>query len=406
MPIKKYLYLYIALLLTVASLLAAFNAIVDPYMLFHTERISNFNDKKPALINRAQLYKPYSVVKVAPQTIIVGNSRPEMGLDPRSTCWLPEHGTVYSLTFPGLSAYGQTRALFHGMASGNVKHALLGLDFADALYRRGQFVKEVTWPAKSTEFFDRLLVDEQDKENPRQWLAKVKDTFMALFSLDTLFDSLYTVAFQSPNSPDRTPLGFNPAMDYVDIVRHEGEWVLFSQKLDELESRFSKVGLSIFDTVGHWSIELEGLRRAIELAVQRDIHLTLFINPYHYTYLESIRDAGYWDEFEQFKRSLKDLVDDYAGGKVELWDFSLYSSYTVSPVPLKGSANVFNWFWEPAHYKAALGDIMLAELFGKQCVPEKNETPLGVRLNEVDIGIHLRNQNEKRVALLKDVVNQ
>jgi len=403
MLLKKYLYLYFALAVLLGFLLAAFNVIIDPYLIFRSERIPGFNDKKPASVNRTQLYKPYDVMRVLPQTIVVGNSRPEMGLDPNSTCWLSKHGTVYSLTFPGLSAYEQIRALFHGVAIGHVNHVLLGLDFADMLYQRKQRTDPVKWPKKRSEFFDRLLVDENFRKNDNHWRARVVDSFIAMVSLDALFDSFYTLAFQSPNSPDRTHLGFNPARDYIDIVRHEGEWVLFSQKLSELESKFFKKGMGIFDTDGRWSVELEGLKRVIELAARQNFQLTLFINPYHYTYLEAIRDAGYWDEFEDFKRSLNQLVNQFESKKnVELWDFALYSPYTVSPVPKKGDVGLLNWFWEPAHYKAELGNVMLLEIFGKDCISEKLPMPLGIRLNDVDIEDHLANQRRQRVFLVKN----
>ncbi len=404
MSTKKYFYLYLILLGTAASLLAVFNAIVDPYLIFRSDRVPGFNEKKPASVNRSQLFKPYDVLRVKPRTIVVGNSRPEMGLDPLSACWLDEHGTVYSLTFPGLSAYGQVRALFHGVASEKVKHVVLGLDFADVLYKTEAPVDEVIWPVRHSEFFDRLLVDEQFQHNPGRWTNKAKDVFMALFSLDALYDSLNTIVFQSPNSPDRTSLGFNPARDYIEIVRHEGEWVLFSQKLGELKSRFSKATMGIFNTFDRWSVELEGLKKTIEYTAQYDIQLTLFINPYHYIYLESIRDSGYWNEFEDFKRSLKQLVDQYGGGQVELWDFSLYSPYTVSAVPKKGDKRTSTWFWEPAHYKAELGDVMLEEMFGKQCISERQASSLGVHLNDIDIEVHFHNQRSQRTVLINNLV--
>lgn len=403
MSLKRYLYIYFASVLLVASFLAAFNVIIDPYLMFYSERIPNFNDKKPTSVNRTQLFKPYNVTKVAPQTIVVGNSRPEMGVDPLSTCWQSKHGKVYSLTFPGLSAYEQIRALFHGVASGQVDYVLLGLDFADVLYKRNRLLESEVWPSKSSEFLERLLVDEYFKKNKAFIKAKLVDTFMVMFSLDALFDSIYTLASQSENAPNRTQLGFNPARDYIDIVHHEGEWVLFAQKLVELESRFSKTGMGIFDTAEHWSIELEGLKRTIGLAKQQGFQLKIFINPYHYKYLESIRNAGYWDEFEDFKRSLVKLITEFGDEQVELWDFSLYSQYTVSQVPKKGDVGLMQWFWEPAHYKAELGNVMLAEMFEKDCIPEKHLMPLGVRLNDVDIEDHLANQIKLRDHLIKRI---
>ncbi|MGR9051148.1 MAG: hypothetical protein ACU84J_00725 [Gammaproteobacteria bacterium] len=399
MSYKKYLYIYAAFVLLMTVLLSAFNYIVDPYLLFGTERIAGFNDKKPASINRTQLFKPYEVLRVRPKTIIVGNSRPEMGINPESSCWQDPQKTVYSLTFPGTSTYGQIRALTHGLETGTVKHVVLGLDFIDFLYTRSKDANDALWPARHSDFLDRLLVNENQQRNTDYTLFKIKDYFKVLFSLDALTDGLYTVIKQTPASPDRTPLGFNPAADYNEITRYEGEWVLFSQKLSELKKRFAQPGMSVFDTPQGWSVELEGLKRVIEYTQKHDIQLTLFINPYHYSYLEVIRDSGYWHQFEDFKRGLKNVVDRYGKNNIRLWDFSLYSAYTVSPIPRKGGKVGSKWFWEPSHYKSTLGDIMLAEMFGTNCLSE-NQNPLGRRLNRIDIDAYLRSQQSQRIALI------
>jgi len=406
MTTKKYLHFYLLFILLFAFSLAIFNAVVDPYLMFHTDRIAGFNDKKPRAVNRTQLYKPYEILRVSPQTLIVGNSRPEMGLNPQSECWLDSHGNIYSLTFPGLGAYGQIRAAFHGLATGNVRHIVLGLDFIDFLYKRKKNIAKVTWPDRQSDFFDRLLVDAQFQRNPDYWTAKATDTFMSMFTLDALFDSFYTIISQSSSSPDRTSSGFNPAHDYTAIIQHEGAWVLFKQKMGELESHFSRPGMRIFDTKTGWSLELEGLKRLIEYCLQNNIQVTLFTNPYHYSYLEIIRQAGYWKEFENYKRSLKTFVEQYEKDRIQLWDFSLYSHYTVSLTPTKKGEREPDWFWEPAHYKSTLGDIMLSEIFGKDCIYGNHTIPFGVRLNNTDIETHLYKQNQQRILLIKKLSPQ
>lgn len=377
------------------------NYIVDPYMLFQSKRIVGFNDKKPTVANRSTLYKPYNIETIHPQTIIVGNSRPEMGINPESACWPTENGTVYSLTFPGLSFYGQIRALFHAVAAGQIEHIVLGVDFTDFLHKKRK-ANSAVWPKGNSAFYQRLLVNEQFQNNQSYWLSKTKDFSTALFSLDAINDGLTTLISQSPNSISRTLLGFNPAKDYQEIIRYEGAWVLFAQKKKELENRFNITGLSIYDKE-QWSTELEAIKRAIQLAIDKKIRLTIFINPYHYTYLETINNAGYWPEFERFKSSLIDTVKEYGNGKVDLWDFAIYSNYTVSSVPKKETKKQsFHWFWEPAHYKAELGELMLADIFGNQCVVDKIE-PVGVNLNEVNIETHLLNQHKQRTVLLQNI---
>ncbi len=398
MSIKKYTVLFIFFSIFITFILLSINYIVDPYMVFQSKRISSFNDKKPAAANRSALYKPYNITNVQPKTIIVGNSRPEMGIDPNSTCWPSDTGTVYNLTFPGQSTYNQTLALFHAVSKGQIKRILLAVDFSDFLHKKRKHEKAF-WPNYSSDFTNRLLVDAGFQENKKYWSNKIKDFSAVLFSLNVLNDSIYTLMSQSENSTTRTDLGFNPAKDYLDIVRYEGAWVLFEQKQDELRKRFLKKELTIHDS-NQWSEELEAIKRAVQLSIDKNIQLIIFINPYHYTYLETIRNAGYWNEFETFKKSLTRLLDQYGNNQVMLWDFSLYSSYTVSSIPKKNiTTRNFHWFWEPAHYKSELGELMLAEMFGGEC--RRHTLPVGIELNDKNIGAHLIQQMNQRSILLQ-----
>lgn len=403
MSVKKYTCLFVFFLVLTSSLIAAINYSIDPYMLYQSTRISGLNDKKPAAANRSTLYKPYNVNKIRPQTIIVGNSRPEMGLDPKSTCWPAETGVIYNLTFPGQSMYNQVRAMFHAVADGEVKNIVLAVDFADFLYDRSKQKKNF-WPKRHSEFLNRLLVDGEFQENKEYWINKISDYSSGLFTLNALNDSIYTLLSQSPNSTNRTNLGFNPAKDYLEIIRYEGAWVLFESTKNQLQKRYFQTDLSIYDSE-QWSIELEAIKRVIQLVINKNIQLIIFINPYHYTYLETILKAGYWSEFENFKKSLAHTVNAYGNNQVALWDFALYSNYTVSSVPQKGiDSGVFHWFWEPAHYKAELGELLLRDLFEQTCIKDKiNTKPVGIKLNNLNIRAHLLSQKERRTTLLQQI---
>ena len=175
-------------------------------------------------------------------------------------------------------------------------------------------------------------------------------------------------------------MGYNPANDYREIIDFEGPQVLFDKTLLDLKNRFSKRNLSVYGA-NKWSLEYEAVKQVIELANKKNIKLTIFINPYHYTYLDRIKEFGYWNEFEKFKQRLKEVVMTYSSKQVELWDFALYSPYTMESVPNKRHKNSnLRWFWEPAHYKSALGDIMLAEMLASNCV-DTNLGRSGIRLD-------------------------
>src|SRR4051794_35563137 len=52
-------------------------------------------------------------------------------------------------------------------------------------------------------------------------------------------------------------------------------------------------------------------------------------------------------------------------GVGRLIDFSGYNEFTTEPVPSDGDRGAqMQWYWESGHYKSALGDHILATIFG------------------------------------------
>jgi len=377
--LKKYVRSFILAVIGFVLLFGLFNYTVDPYMLFMSTRFQGVNEKKPTAINRSALYKLYNIKEIKPETVIIGNSRPEMGINTNSVCWSKKFGKVYSLTFPGLGTYAHARALFHAIAVSDVKHIFMAVDFADFLGKKSEATIG-EWPKKTSDFYQRMDVDQDFRKNDDYSWRKLSDFGNALFSTDAINDSILTVLKQSSNSPTRTRMGYNPANDYREIINFEGQRVLFDQTLVNLNNRFSKKNMSVYGA-DKWSLEYEAVKKAIELANKKNIKITIFINPYHYTYLDKIKEFGYWNEFEKFKKRLKEVVITYNEQQVELWDFALYSPYTMESVPnIKGKNSNLRWFWEPAHYKAEMGDIMLAEMLASNCV-DTTSGKFGIRLD-------------------------
>jgi hypothetical protein len=128
------------------------------------------------------------------------------------------------------------------------------------------------------------------------------------------------------------------------------------------------------------------LSRIIRIAHSHGVRLVIFIPPYHVRYLQIIRDAGLWPEFESWKRALVRVTAraDMGGQPaVELVDFSGASAFTAEPVPPKGDTSaMMRWYWDPGHYKPALGDEVLRRLitgrgrFGERLTPDTIETAL------------------------------
>ena len=72
------------------------------------------------------------------------------------------------------------------------------------------------------------------------------------------------------------------------------------------------------------------------------------------------------DLYDDWRRKVTDIVASAARiGTASLWDFTGMSPYTSEPIPPPGDkVTQLHWFWESNHFKSALGDLVIARVFG------------------------------------------
>lgn len=391
---RRFLLHLVVTFVAVAALCAGMNVLIDPYALFGSPRIAGLNDLKPSLPERVRTSKPYMATRVEPRTVVGGNSRPEMGLNPQSPCWGDNHQPVFNASVPGMSVLMQTTHVQHAVEAGNASNVFLGLDFLDFLIDPDR-----TAPARDRPRMSGAFDGHKGGEGGRglfSWSLSrqaLKDHFDALFSLVTLADSINTLAAQrDPNASTRTEHGFNPALDYRPIIRAEGQAVLFAQKNMELRQRLEKTELRLVDPDSGIAPAFEALEAHLTWAAERDVRVTLFINPYHSDYLYLIRTTGQWPLFEAWQHQLARLADD---NDVPLWDFNAVNAYTTEQPQAGTRTPELKWFWEPAHYRKELGDIMLASMLERDCVPDPPASGFSTRVDAASLEVHLARLSTK-----------
>lgn len=355
---KRFVFVFVVAFLSACLLAAGVNYLVDPYGLFGARRIAGFNERKPASTERVRVTKPYMASRVRPTVVIGGNSRPEIGLDPQSACWDKTEQPVFNMGVPGSSVFMQTRYVQHAVEQGKSRRVLFGVDFLDFLVDRDQSAGSIDWRVLGKSFDGRL--------GPGVSLQKLEDVLSGLFSLTALTDSLATVTAQhDAYAATRREDGFNPGLDYVPIIRSEGQSVLFAQKNREVRSRLRAATLGVLYADGRRGQPLLALRHFLQWAKADGVEVVLFVNPYHVDYLILVEMSGYWPLFEEWKRQLTDIAVEFG---VPLWDFNAVDAYsTESPPPPHDRRSMLRWFWEPAHYRRELGDLMLATMLERTC---------------------------------------
>jgi hypothetical protein len=397
---RRYIYFWLAGVAGLCVLVALLNVVVDPYGLIGTREIRGLNVLKPAATTRTRIVKPVQGERAAPSTLILGNSRPEMGLDPESAVWSSDQKPVYNAGIPGASVYRSMRYGQSILAEDSVQLVIWGLDFADFLIRADQVRDRCSWPPPEEDWESRLPVSASMLPADGWRMQRLKDYAVSILSTGALVDSLTTITSQQDGGVGtRTALGFNPAQDYGPIIRAEGQHVLFAQKNAEMDARLMDKDWEIVDEKCQSSEDYRSVEEFLGQAKDRGIPVILFINPYHVDYLETVWRAGLWPLFEDWKRRLLRLAAD--GGAEALWDFSLLNDYTTEAPPPPGDRQAtLHWFWEPAHYKAELGELMLREMLGP---PAEAQAPVGVLLRSGTVDGHLDAQRRLAAARFGEV---
>src|SRR5512139_1430773 len=385
---KRFIWILAVTFLLFCTLGAGFNCLVDPYGLFGTPRIAGFNELKPTASERVRVIKPYMASRARPKVVIGGNSRPEMGLNPQSSCWQDADKPVFNTGIPGADVFMQTRYVQHAVESGRAQRVLLGVDFLDFLVDSSQPTGEIDWDGLGKSFDGRLNLRAKNGFGTNISLQKAEDIFGGLFSLVALGDSVMTIASQrDKNAATRREDGFNPALEYRSIIRNEGQSVLFMQKNLELRKGLQQEDIGILDVHGRPTVAMEALRRFLAWAKMRGIDVVLFINPYHSDYLVQIEMTGKWRLLEEWKRQLASTAKEHA---VPLWDFNGFDRYSTEVPPAPGDRETeLHWFWEPAHYRRELGDLMLAAMLDQPCGIASPSGQFGVKITEASLQSHL-----------------
>lgn len=327
----KFIISTLLLLLAVAS----FNRLVDPYGLFWNPVYEGINKKKTLATNRARITKELYIKTINPEVVLIGNSRIEMGFDATNSAFSGQR--VYNFASPGLSFETQIARAYYALNHiDDLKEIYLSLDFIDFL----------------------LYADKVKKTAPKLITANSNGTLSYYLSLQTTIDSLKTLFTQNSTANHIDVNGTHIPEDYISIIKFEGITQLYKQKLQQIKNIMNNPRIRLYDEQGY-SPHFELLNAFLNSAKERGITLKAFINPYQITYVHVVADANRLTMFGNWKKELTTIFADY---ETPLIDFSSINEFTLEQVSSEQKHSIPDYFWEPAHYTATLGDIMLRDL--------------------------------------------
>jgi len=364
---------------------AGFSALVDPYWLFGAPDIDGFNRIKSRASQRGAVVKLHRIEAVSPRTVILGNSRAEVGFDPANPNWPEDWRPVFNAGLPGSGIATARQFLAQAKQAGEPRVIVIGLEFLDFLIDE----RATALPAQASTL------------KPRAAATKFRAYRDALFSSGALVDSLLTWAAQRESHPTSlTGLGFNPMLDYSELATREGYAMLFDQKDRENARNYLRPGWRIVDSSSVTSADWEELRALLREAVSQNRSVHVVFYPYHAHILELFDLAGLWPLFEQWKRMSVQFVEQARNdfeGRVFLWDFATFNDYTTEEAPeYRTVKREMRWYWEAGHFKRELGDRMIERLLDSDAQASADSANFGVLLSNTNIEQHLARVRDAR----------
>ncbi len=345
-------------LLTTAAVLAAvalFNVFVDPTGVFNSPRIEGLNAIKPHLDHHHELVRWKAAQRLCASTDlragIFGNSRAEVGFDPLNRP-LVEHGlNTYNHAIPGAgtaSAYRQLKWLEE--AGCLPRTVFLGVEFFDFLGDHSKSQGMAALDATKAPAIDGPFLAE------------------TVFSITGLHDSLETLSIQNARYPAvLTDRGFNPMSNYIPEAAQSGYHALFRHKAQQYVQSWGGRAHLIRPASGGISDDEQAVDAFIARASAADGKVYVVIYPYHGEVRFILERLGLGGLFADWKRLIVKLAAQQAqqGRNVEVWDFSGLSPQTLEAIPAASDRKAqLKWFWEPGHFKSALGELAFERMLG------------------------------------------
>ena len=354
------------------GLLSAFNWYANPYLLFNSPKKENFNALKTEPFYKQLLFKPRQINEKQAKSIIFGSSRAGIAFDPDL---LPQ--PAYNASVGGASAYINYRLLQQALANEKKPEQII---FEVAFFSFNHFSK-MSSPNRDVYFENRIKVKADNTHNPLFLGQKLFDNLISLASWDSLRASLRMINKQeSVKNKKRGSF----------IQKENGQWIqqtppshltssLYSKSLEKFlyKEWFPAPHKKFSLSENTKNSPLEFYRQSMHLLYKHNIKTIIVISPMHANLLFSLKRAGLWEDFEQWKKTLLAINIKEARRTQQtpylLWDFSYTHPLSSERVPIQGQNKGQNeikvqnekrltWFNDSAHASPLLGALIIKRL--------------------------------------------
>ncbi len=357
-----------------AGAVMAFNVAVDAYGIFGAPLLPGLTAHKIVAPDQQRLAKTNSLARARPRTIVIGSSIANVGIDPDSPAWRPEHRPVFNLGIDGANPPLQQHVLRDAMAVAHPALVVVLLSYEDVV----RFVPgpdEDKLHESDLLLARRMPVDAEGAPNPAYRATHAADLFSAVLSMESIRASLRTIAGQSrAGTNELTRSGFEIRRSLDTATALAGARGIMDSKTLNMAPR-----LLWWQRQPDWPFT--AVTRMIRTARAGGADVALVLVPTYIEQDELQRQLGLFPNVLAWRTAIAALVDAEAArpqtsGHVTLWDFQAPSPYTTEALPPGDDTAPLRWFWDTAHFRPALGSLIAARIEGRPDAPPDFGAPL------------------------------
>lgn len=314
---------------------AVFSAWQNPY------DILPFKDSR---LIQPRISKAHLAGRIKPGTVIIGSSRPELGIPTKHAAW--NHTPVLNMAFSGTSISEISAWFEHCCAVAPVKEALIMLDYASC-----------DRPSEHQPTFDPGRLNTLDRAP--LWTSQAADLRMAFASWDGLsaaFQCLRTPPEKRDFLPDG---GRNENVHYDKILSKGGLRRSFSLT----DSRFPRQKASL-------TKDWEPLRRMVRVAAAKMVRPIWIITPFHDHLWRLFIERDGVGEVLGWRRTVIQVIQEEADacglGRQTFWDFdgTPLTGMSVDDIISEASNGRMPLFYEYSHFSTRVGAMILDRVLG------------------------------------------
>ena len=326
---RKKDFIFVGIIILLICIISLFNYIVDPYCVFGKTDIKGFNNIKTYKYSnkREVIYSDIKINSKNKDTVFTGN------------CLLSHYGAglenVAFFTIPVTKIDEITKLIK------NVK--ILAPE-----------VKKIYWGL----YFDDFWNDTNEELNVT--LPELNETFFSFQDFINLFFSYNTTKYSIGT--------------VIDSIKNKGDYIIYIYPYREIAKKIYKGEIPFKNC-------MEQIKEAKQYADKNNIEIIIYYSPIHITKKIHIYEKGKWDQYQELKRRLVQIMPFY--------DYSFSNDYNTKALDENSI-----YFIDNVHTADVYNNMIVNDLLS-----EKKE--IGILVNNNNINEYLKQDTENLKKYIK-----